>query len=203
MCLIKFFSIFLFFIINLTAFSASLEIDKLPFPPNALAKIKKHEIITDSIVTDYETKDKEKRQTMDFKSAGLHKKTCAESIPRIFNYESYQEKIEMITHSSYDDALGRISIILTAPIIKNRFGLNFKIPRITQPGSYDFLFDRGFLSGLKGTITVTSLNKHCLYFAKASWDGPHTGYSNLILSLFSKTAMSLSTNKLIRMSGSH
>jgi len=185
------------------AFGTGLDIESLPFPKNALDKIKKHEIITDSVVTDYETNLKEKRQTMDFKSAGLHKKTCAESIPRIFNYESYQDKIEMITHSSYDDTLGRVKIVLTAPIIKNSFALNFKIPRITQPGSYDFLFDRGFLSGLKGTITVTPINKHCLYFAKASWDGPHSGYSNLILSLFSKTAMSLSTNKLFRISGSH
>ena len=203
MCLIKTFSIPLFFIVSLTAFSAGLEINNLPFPKNTLDKIKKHEIITESVVTDYEAKDKNKRQTMDFKSAGLHKKTCAESIPRIFNYESYQDKIEMITHSSYNDALGRIKIILTAPIIKHSFGLNFKIPRITQPGSFDFLFDSGFLSGLKGTITVTPINKHCLYYAQASWDGPHSGYSNLILSFFSKTAMALSTNKLFRISGSY
>ena len=78
--------------------------------------------------------------------------------------------------------------------------LTFKLPRITKVGSYEFVFDQGFLKDLKGTIYVVNYKNRCLFFTKAQWTGPSTGFPDIIFEFFSQTLAKISMEKLFRIS---
>ncbi len=162
-------------------------------------KILNGDIYTKSHVEDFEI-FKQKKQKLDFYIAGLHKKSCSFALKKLSHYESFKDHIGYIKRSSYDDKSERVDFLLSSSLLPYNMTLNFQIPRIRKPGSYHFIFDKGFLRNLKGTITAVEYKNRCLFYTTAHWEGDHSGIPNAIFSFFSKAMSQLAMENLFRIS---
>ena len=182
-----------------------LAIDKisdLPFTEITKKKIRSGEIIVQSTVTSVTGRGANKvtTQKLFFQSAALHSKTCSFALRKLSRYENYKNYIDYLKDSSYDEKEGRINMIITANFLPIGFLLNFKIPRITKPGIYPFIFDKGFLKDLKGEIHVFEEDMRCLIYGKAEWEGPYSGFSDMTFEFFCKTLAQVAIQTLLRIS---
>ncbi|WP_372653774.1 hypothetical protein [Halobacteriovorax sp.] len=164
-------------------------------------------ILSGDIYTKSEVKDfkllKQKKQKLDFFIAGLHKKSCSFALRKLSHYESYKDHIGFIKRSSYDDKNGRVDFLLSSALLPYNMTLNFKIPRLKKVGSYPFIFDKGFLKNLTGTITAINYKNRCLFYTTAHWEGADTGIPNSILGFFSKAMSQLAMENLFRISSTY
>ncbi len=182
---------------NIDPILVPTKIDALPFSKQTIARIKEQEpIIEANIETFFE--NKEKKQRLSFKGAGIHKKTCMQMLRRLSIYENYKNIVPFVKKSDYDDTLKRIDLLFDSKIFPIPIGLNFKIPRIRYPGIYHFEFDRGFLIDLKGEIQISNYNNNCLVFVNANWQGPYSGFSDTVFNLFTVTGARIAINSLLR-----
>ena len=188
----------LFFIINYNLFSSSLiGISKLPFKPNTINHIEKGVIVTNTQVQGMQNN---KIQKLNFKIAGLHKRSCSFALRKLSHYESFHRHLSFVKSSSYDEKKGRVNFYMRASILPFNMRLNFKIPRMTKTGVYPFTFDRGLLKGLKGNIHVSEHKKRCLFFSHAHWQGKHSGINGTIFEFFTNTLTKLAMKNLFRIS---
>ena len=169
---------------------------------NGWKKILKNEIYVTSNVEDLK-KSSVSHQKLRFKIAGLHPKSCRFALRKLSHYESYSNHIGFIKRSSYDEKTQRVDFLLSSTVLPYDMGLNFSIPRIKRPGTYPFIFDQGFLSGLKGQIIAIKYKNRCLFYTHASWEGPHTGIPNTIFEFFSKALAGISMKNLFRISSTY
>ena len=100
--------------------------------------------------------------------------------------------------SIYNEENQILSMVMSHSLFPIRFGLKLQLKRIASPGIYSFVFVDGLLQGLKGEMEIKSLpNKnHCVFFAYGQWLGVPTGFSDLILKVFSETASHLAFRSL-------
>jgi hypothetical protein len=181
-------------------FSSPQSLDSLPFDKDILSRIKKSERIVITKSQDLLTKTpKGPDQDFFFQAVGLHPKACWFSLTKLSQYENFKNLIDYIKESSYDEKTKRINLLFVADFLPLSLRLNFKIDRITQAGVYRFEFDQGFLNGLKGEIQVSNYKGHCLFYSIATWKGPHTGYSPLILENISKTLAVIAIEKMFHL----
>ena len=162
-------------------------------------KILSGDIYTKSEVEDFKIFG-QKKQKLTFYIAGLHKKSCRFALKKLSHYESYNEHIGYIKRSKYDEKTQRVDFLLSSSLLPYNMTLNFKIPRIKSIGSYPFIFDKGFLRNLKGTIRAINYKKRCLFYTTANWEGDHSGIPNSIFAFFSKAMSQLAMENLFRIS---
>ena len=176
---------------NLVGFST------LPFKATTIDHIEKGVIVTNTQVQGLQNK---KKQKLDFKMAGLHKKSCVFALRKLSHYESYQRHLGFVKSGRYDEIKGRVDFYLSSSILPFSMRLNFKIPRITTSGVYPFTFDRGFLKGLKGGIHAAPHKKRCLFFIQAHWQGKHSGINDTMFEFFTNVLTKMAMENLFRIS---
>ncbi|HLE11422.1 MAG: hypothetical protein A2504_17390 [Bdellovibrionales bacterium RIFOXYD12_FULL_39_22] len=174
------------------------------FEEAPLNEITKSEILEDktfveSIVTNLE-KDKKKIQTLKFHAAGLHKKSCTFALRKMSLYEKQKDYLSFVKESTYDEKSERINLLLSSPILPFNMILDFKIERITEPGKYNFVFDKGFLKDLKGEINASAHKDRCFFYVRADWVGPDTNFPNKVFEFFSSTLGKLGIDNMFRVS---
>jgi hypothetical protein len=142
-----------------------------------------------------------KYQSLSFQMSGIHKRSCRYALSKISLYEKYKDYMSFVKSSSYDDRRSRIYLKLSHVLLPIDMVLYFILPRIKEAGVYKFLFDQGFLKGLKGRIHVSPYEKECFFFITANWEGPDTGFSDSLFEFFSKGISVLTIENLFRVSG--
>lgn len=140
----------------------------------------------------------EKSQTMKFKVAAMHKRSCAPVLDKLSRYEDYSQYMDFVTKSKYLEKKQKVYFLLESPILPFKMSLSFKIPRIKKPGKYPFEFQHGIFKGLTGTIEVHQVLDECLFFTHANWIGKKTSIPNVIIEMFSETLTRKSFEKLFR-----
>jgi hypothetical protein len=146
-----------------------------------------------------ESPTKKEQQMMLFVS-GIHPRNCTRAMRKLSLYENYQNYMDFIKKSSYDDKTQKFSFIIDHGLIPFSMVVGFKIPRIAGPGVYPFTFEDGFLKGLEGRIIVREVGKYCLMGLKTDWRGPDSGIPDLIFGTFVQTVGKLGLEHLIRVS---
>jgi hypothetical protein len=180
-----------------------LDHNVLPYKKKLKEKILNGEIFSESKVkssTLIENGLVKQIQELHFTIAGLHEKSCDYALKKLSLYENYSQFIDFIKESQYDEKKEEINFLLNHPLLPYSMRLIFKLPRIDKVGSYPFTFELGILKNLHGTINVIDHKNRCLFFTKADWEGPHTGFPDLIFEFFSQTLSKLTMERLFRLS---
>jgi len=146
------------------------------------------------------------QQKLDYYIVGIAPKSCKHSLRKLSLYEEYSNFIpSMVKKSEYDEKKSILTFLLDHTFLPNTFTLRFKLPRISKPGSYDFSFNEGIFSGLKGKIHVYDYvekikdsQDHCIFETMAIWQGPSTKYPDSLVEFFSNALSELSMEKLFR-----
>lgn len=201
----KFFCALLFmtFIVSFSLWGDTLDHNVLPYKKNLKEKILDGTIFSESKVkstTIQEKGKKSERQELHFSIAGLHPKSCAYALKKLSLYENYSEFLDFVKQSEYDNFTGEIDFLISHALLPYDMRLVFKLPKITAPGVYPFSFERGILLNLKGTIHVIEYKNRCLFYTKADWEGPHSGFPNLVFEFFSQALAKISMERLFRIS---
>lgn len=173
--------------------------DQLPLSKKIKKMIEKEYVYVHSVVDDKEIQ-KKSIQSLAFIVSGLHTKTCRFALRKLSLYENYSQYMNFISKSSYNQKTKRVRFHLSSSVLPKDMILDFKLDRIKKIGRYNFSFDRGFLKGLKGEIHITEHQKRCLFFTRANWSGPDTGYPNIVFEFFTSTLGKLVMENLFRIS---
>lgn len=189
-------SIFLIFLsAPLLASGPTLTMENLPVSQ----RIKKSLPDSPYVLSEVETLSQD-QQKLDYLIAGLHKKACSYAMVKLSQYERFQEFIDFVTKSEYDEKKERIRLYLSHSLLPFNMILDFKIKRIKGTGVYPFQFDAGFLKGLKGMIHVSDYKGRCLFATTAKWQGPDSGIPDSVFSFFSQALGKLAMERLFRVS---
>lgn len=208
---------------SLVSASEPIGFDQLPYSKKIKERVKKNEVLVFSELTSYDQmlnpelmktlKPKHQKkfqgkkttlfQKMKFSMVGLHTRKCRFALRKLSQYEDYSKYLNAVKESFYHEAKQEVNFLIAPSILPIQVRFFLKIPRIRKPGIYPFVFDRGFFKNLKGEFHVTELNKQCLVYIKGDWAGPHTGYSDFLLELFSKTTSKLCMEHMFRISSSY
>lgn len=184
---------------TLSLWATSNPEDVLPYKKNLKEKILKGTIFSESKVNS-RIIDQKKWQELHFTIAGLHPKSCDYALKKLALYENYHQFLDFVKKSDYDSSKEEINFLLSHILLPYDMQLIFKLPRINKVGTYPFVFEIGILKNLKGTIHVVDYKNSCLFFTKADWEGPHTGFPDLIFEFFTVTLSKHSMEKLFRLS---
>lgn len=146
------------------------------------------------------TTPKDHEQQMMLFVAGVHPRNCTRVMRKLSLYENYNQYMDFVKESKYDEASQKISFILDHTLLPFPMSLTFKLARITKEGHYPFTFDNGFLKDLKGTVVVKEVGKFCLLGLKTDWRGPESKIPNMVFETFVQTVGKLGLEHLIRVS---
>jgi hypothetical protein len=141
-----------------------------------------------------------KQQSLEFKILGLHPLNCTHALRVISQYENFKNLIDFVKESNYDEKTQQIYLGVEHSLFPIALSVSFQIPRIKEAGTYPYVFPTGFLPNLKGKIHVFEFQNRCAFYTTASWVGPHTGFLDSILSVFSSTASQIAMEKIFRVS---
>ncbi len=139
-------------------------------------------------------------QSLDYKIYGLHPRKCGFALKKISRYEKYSTFIDFVKKSSYSEESQTVFFDFSSILLPYDMLLSFKLPRIEQPGMYEFLFEKGFLKGLVGTITVKEEKSKCLFIGTANWNGPSSSIPDSIFEFFSKNLGKAAMERIFRFS---
>jgi hypothetical protein len=142
----------------------------------------------------------EEIQELHFSIAGFHQKSCDFALKKLSLYESYSKFINFVKSSQYNEENQEINFLLSHVLLPYDMRLIFKLPRITDEGTYPFSFDQGILKDLKGTIYVQKIDNRCLFYSKADWSGQDTKIPDTIFEIFSQTLAKMTMERLFRIS---
>lgn len=174
-------------------------LDALSVKSSVKKSVRKGDVYANSHVESFEENSK-KKQSLEFEILGLHSKSCRFALRKLSHYENYDKHLDFIKKSQYNEKRKRVRFYMKSALLPFDMVLDFILPRISQPGSYPFMFDKGFLKGLTGTINIYKNGKNCLFHTKASWKGPDSGINDTIFEIFSSTLSKISMENLIRIS---
>ena len=169
---------------------------QLPLDESTKTKLKNDDVI----YCKSEVETVEKTQSLDYFIAGLHKKNCRIALSKLSQYERFSEFLDFVEKSSYNDSEERITLRLEHMLMPFDMILDFNIPRIKKPGIYPFKFQRGFLKGLTGEISVSQHSNRCLFATKARWKGPKTRIPDRVFGFFSQALGKNAMETLFRIS---
>lgn len=184
---------------NLSSYASQqtlVDWENLPIDADTKKKLKSEDVIY--CKSTVETKDK--TQSLDYFIAGLHKKSCRVALTKLSQYERFQEFLDFVEKSQYNESNKRITLFLGHILMPFDMILDFEIPRITRPGVYPFSFDRGFLKGLTGEISVSVYNNRCLFSTQARWKGPKSRIPDRVFGFFSQALGKNAMETLFRIS---
>ncbi len=145
------------------------------------------------------TTPKKKRQKIDEMMMVYHKKSCKPVINKMNQYENYVNFFDFIKKSNYKN--GYMFLKIRFFLVPRDFMINVKIDRLNEIKSYPFVFNTGFLDGLKGILDIREFNNRCLFNFKMDWEGERTGLSNFILENFMHTIAKYGLRKMLLMTG--
>lgn len=171
----------------------------LPYKKNLKEKIFEGTVFSESNVKSSKV-DQKSTQELNFTIAGLHPKSCSYALKKLSLYESYSSFLDFVKESRFDEKKNEINLLLSHTLLPYDMRLIFTLPRITKEGVYPFTFDHGILKDLKGNIYVINHKGRCLFFTKADWIGPHTGFPNILFEIFSQTLSKMGMERLFRIS---
>lgn len=194
----KFIFLLLFFFTNALC-SQELKLENLPYKKNIKENILKGQVFSESSV---KSLNSTKEQSLTFSIAGLHPKSCTYALKTLSLYEEYAHFLSFIKESQYNEQKKEINFVLSHILLPYDMRLIFKLPRITSPGAYPFVFEIGILKNLQGKIYVSDHAGRCLFYSNAQWQGPNTGFPNIMFELFSQALSKLSMEILFRISSS-
>ncbi len=199
--------LFMTSIVSFSLWGEELNHNVLPYKKNLKEKIFAGEIFSESKVKSSSSgpfsgpiSKKGDTQELHFTIAGLHPKSCSYALKKLSVYEGYSKFLDFVKISKYSDQNQEIDFLLSHALLPYDMRLVFKLPRIESAGVYPFRFDQGILKDLKGDIYAINHNGRCLFFTRADWIGPHTGFPNIVFELFSQTLSKLSMERLFRVS---
>ncbi len=158
-------------------------------------RLERNEVLVSS-----QMKDRGKQQEFNYYSIGLHPSSCNIGLRKISRYEQYKEFVSFIKQSDYSDSTKQFHLLFDHTLLPFPFKLRFKVDRVVAPGKYSFIFEHGFLKGLKGNIRVSKYKKRCLYELMAKWKGPDTKINSTLFEIFSRTLGKLGKQKIFRIS---
>lgn len=161
-----------------------------------MEELLKGEVISEGNVTS----PTKKEQQMELFVAGVHPRNCTRAMRKLSRYENYQQYIDFIKESSYDDKTQKFTFTVDHLLLPFPMVVGFKIPRITKEGHYSFLFESGFLKGLTGKVIVKEVGKFCLLGLKTDWRGPDSPLPDSLFGTFVQTVGEIGLEKLIRIS---
>ena len=145
--------------------------------------------------------DKPGKQSLKFHILGLHPHSCRKALRKIGQYQEYKNFMNFVKDSRYDDKTHYLYLKIEPPVVSKSFYLHFKIPRIQEPGTYPFTFEKGFLKNLQAVIEVISISpSNCLLKMSGKWEGQKTLYPDFLFELFAQTVLKIGLERLIRMS---
>lgn len=196
-------SLFMTALLSFSLWGEELNHNVLPYKKNLKEKILEGEIFSESKVkssSNSDKKEKNETQELHFTIAGLHPKSCSYALKKLSVYEGYSKFLDFVKESKYDEKNQEINFLLSHALLPYDMRLIFKLPRIDKEGKYSFVFEHGILKDLKGDIYAINHNNRCLFFTRADWSGPHTGFPNVIFEFFSQTLSKLSMERLFRIS---
>ncbi len=173
-----------------------LDWDHLPLDQGTKEKLK----TSDAIYCKSHVETKEKSQSLEYFIVGLHKKNCRVALSKLSQYERFEEFLDFVEKSKYNEEQKRITLYLGHILMPFDMILDFQIPRITQPGSYPFRFDKGFLKNLTGEISISQHNDRCLFATQARWKGPKTRIPDRVFGFFSQALGKNAMETLFRIS---
>lgn len=186
--------------VNLSrAFVPSLKSELKPFyspSEGQLEELLKGEVISVGKVDSPSDKD----QQLFLFVSGVHPRNCTKAMRKLSLYENYHNYMDFIKTSTYDEKTQKFSFTVDHTLLPFPMVVGFKIPRITKPGLYPFVFEDGFLKNLKGQVMVKEVGKNCLLSLKADWRGPESKIPDLIFGTFVQTVGKLGLEHLIRVS---
>jgi hypothetical protein len=189
--------VYLFSSVLLLAHADQLE--TIGLKSSVVRAVQEGKVYSNSEVQSFKEGEVEK-QSLTFRIVGLHPKTCRFALRKLAHYESYQNHLDFIKKSLYNEKAKKVRFHMQSNLLPFDMVLDFIIPRIKAPGSYPFMFDKGFLKDLRGTINIYDYKGKCLFFTKADWKGPDTGINDTIFEIFSSTLSKISMENLIRIS---
>lgn len=179
----------------------ALSVSDLPLKPETQKQISRGEIISISKVNSYQNKaNKLERQNLNFQIYGLHPRSCRLALRKISRYENFSKWVDFIKTSEYNDQTHLVYFVLSHSLMPFDMELEFEIPRITTTGSYPFIFSRGLLKNLKGTIDVYEDRGQCLFVTKAIWDGDKTKIPDSVFEFFTQALSKKSMEIIFRIS---
>lgn len=181
--------------VSFSLYGEVLDHNVLPYKKNLKEKIFEGEIFSESKV-----KSAKNEQELHFTIAGLHQKSCEYALKKLALYENYSQFLDFVKTSQYDEKTNEINFLLSHTLLPYDMRLIFKLPRIEKTGVYPFSFEQGILKNLKGNIYAIKYQNRCLFYSRADWSGPHTGFPNVIFEFFSQSLAKLSMERLFRIS---
>jgi hypothetical protein len=186
--------------VNLTkAFSAAINEKLAPF--FKLSEGQTEELLKGEVIaTGKVDSPSETLQQMMLFVSGIHPRNCVRAMRKLSLYENYHQYMDFIKKSTYDQTNQKFSFVVDHTLLPFPMIVGFKIPRISGPGHYPFVFEDGFLKDLKGTVIVQEVGKFCLLGLKADWKGPKSKIPDLIFGTFVQTVGKLGLEHLIRVS---
>lgn len=152
------------------------------------------------ILSRVKVKTKQNTQNLDLWVSGLHPQNCRKALRKISHYEGYDQFLNFVKSSEYDDKDQRWKIKLDHFLMPFPMYLDFKMPRVKKVGSYPFTFERGFLSGLLGEVIAQEIGGRCQLTLTSKWSGPQTKIPDIVFSGFVQTLAELGLSHLIRSS---
>jgi hypothetical protein len=176
-----------------------INFEKIPYKKSVKDSILAGEVFSESKVKSFSEKNKE-MQSLNFSIAGLHPKSCHYALKTLSRYEDFSKFVGFIKESQYNTTNNEITFRLSHMLLPYDMLLIFKLPRITDVGTYPFSFELGFLNGLHGNIHVINHKNRCLFYSTAEWVGADSGFNNLIFEVFSQALSKLSMETLFRIS---
>lgn len=139
-------------------------------------------------------------QSLHYEIYGIHPNSCRTALKKLSRYEQFHSYMDLVKLSGYDKKKKLIYLYLDHTLLPYPMVLNFKIDRITKIGQYQFSFDKGFLKGLLGKITVRDYNNKCIFSAISDWKGKKSDIPDSVFEVFSETIGELAMKKLFRVS---
>lgn len=166
---------------------------------NIIKAIKSHKIYSKSDVTSSQS-NKIELQELKFSIAGLHTKSCKPVLRKLSIYENYPTYLDFVKEAGYNEKTKRVQFLLSSNILPVKMMLDFVLPRIDTVGVYPIYFDKGFLKGLSGLITIREVQNRCFFFTKVYWKGRHSKFPDFVFEFFSATLSKLAMENLFRIS---
>ena len=148
------------------------------------------------VITNSEVDTNGKQQSLEMKVIALHPRDCHFALPKLALYENYYQYLDLVQKSIYNDATQNLFLKVDHSLMPFKMVLSFKLPRINNPGHYQFSFDKGFLKGLIEKIHIRSHKKRCLMMARADWKGPVSKIPDTIFEMFTTTLSKLTVQRL-------
>lgn len=143
---------------------------------------------------------KEKEQQLFLFVSGIHPRNCTRAMRKLSLYENYHNYLDFVKTSHYDEKTQKFTFTIDHTLLPFPMLVGFKIPRITKPGQYEFIFEDGFLKNLKGIVQVEEVGKFCSLSLKTDWRGPESKIPNIVFETFAQTVGKIGLEHLIRVS---